>query len=38
MKYVNGKDIFPEELLSLIQEYTQGQYVYIPKRDETKEK
>lgn len=38
MKYVNGKDILPEELLSLIQEYTQGQYVYIPKRDETKEK
>jgi Ser/Thr protein kinase RdoA (MazF antagonist) len=38
MKYVNGKDIFPEELLSLIQEYTQGKYVYIPKRDEMKEK
>ena len=38
MKYVNGKDIFPSELLDLIQDYTQGQYVYIPKKDEDKEK
>ena len=38
MKYVNGKDIFPSELLDLIQDYTQGQYVYIPKKDDNKEK
>lgn len=38
MKYVNGRDIFPSELLDMIQDYTQGQYVYIPKRGEDKEK
>lgn len=38
MKYVNGKDLFPSELLNLIQDYVQGQYVYIPKRNESKEK
>lgn len=36
MKYLNGKDIFPSELLELIQNYTQGNYVYIPKREENK--
>ena len=38
MNYTNGKDIFPPELLDLIQYYAQGKYVYIPKRDENKEK
>ncbi len=31
MKYVNAKDVLPEELLSMIQEYYQGGYLYIPK-------
>lgn len=38
MNYINGKDIFPSELLDLIQDYAQGKYVYIPKKDENKEK
>lgn len=38
MNYINAKDIFPSELLDLIQDYTQGKYVYIPKRDENKDK
>lgn len=38
MKYQNGKELFPAELLALIQDYVEGQYVYIPKRDESKEK
>ena len=38
MKYVNGKEIFPHELLDLIQDYAQGQYVYIPKREESRER
>lgn len=38
MKYVNGKDIFPSEVLELIQNYSQGQYVYIPKKNESKER
>jgi Ser/Thr protein kinase RdoA (MazF antagonist) len=38
MKYVNGMEVFPSELLELLQDYVQGQYVYIPKRDKSKEK
>jgi Ser/Thr protein kinase RdoA (MazF antagonist) len=38
MKYLKGKDIFPSELLELIQGYTQGYYVYIPKKEDNKEK
>mgnify|MGYP000431996010 CR=1 FL=1 len=30
MKYENGKDIFPEELLKQIQKYASGKVVYIP--------
>ena len=30
MKYKNAKDVFPEELLLKVQEYIQGEYVYIP--------
>lgn len=31
MKYINGNDILPEELLNEIRKYAQGVYVYIPK-------
>lgn len=33
MKYVNANDILPEELLSMIQTYYQGGYLYIPQKD-----
>ncbi len=33
MKYVNANDILPEELLSMIQAYYQGGYLYIPKEN-----
>lgn len=36
MKYVNGKDIFPEALLKQIQKYVSGKAVYIPAADEKK--
>lgn len=38
MKYINGKNIFPEELLNEIRKYTEGAYVYIPKSDSGKNK
>jgi len=45
MSYLNGKDIFPQELLEQIQRYVQGANVYIPrsgkkiqKRDALKER
>lgn len=34
MKYVNAKDALPEELLSMIQKYYQGGYLYIPKKND----
>lgn len=37
MKYLNGKDIFPETLLRQIQKYVSGKAVYIPAREEKKE-
>ncbi|MCH5197349.1 MAG: ParB N-terminal domain-containing protein [Oscillospiraceae bacterium] len=34
MKYENGKDIFPDNLLRQIQKYVSGRLIYIPARDE----
>lgn len=36
MKYINGNEILPEELLNEIRKYTEGVYVYIPKSDSKK--
>lgn len=33
MKYENGKDIFPDDLLRRIQKYVSGKFVYIPSAD-----
>ncbi|WP_053986017.1 CD3324 family protein [Niameybacter massiliensis] len=35
MKYVKAQDVLPEEILKLIQEYADGQYLYIPKKNNT---
>lgn len=32
MGYQNGKTILPENLLALIQEYIDGEYIYIPRK------
>ncbi len=32
MSYANARDIFPEEILELIQNYVEGEYIYIPKK------
>lgn len=34
MSYKNGKDILPPSLLKQLQEYIQGEIVYIPKREQ----
>lgn len=36
MKYQNANAILPEQLLSQIQEYVQGKYLYIPAPEETR--
>jgi Mor family transcriptional regulator len=33
MSYVKAQFILPRELLELIQEYAEGQYIYIPKKE-----
>ena len=33
MSYVKATDVLPEEVLSLIQKYVQGEYIYIPKKE-----
>lgn len=37
MKYENGEDIFPEQLLKQIQKYVSGKLVYIPSGDKRRE-
>lgn len=36
MSYSNARDIFPDEILEVIQNYVDGEYIYIPKKDENK--
>ena len=38
MKYINAKNLLPDDLLEIVQEYTQGNYIYIPKKDGTRDK
>lgn len=33
VKYINAKEVLPEQLLVLLQEYVQGKMIYIPGRD-----
>ena len=37
MKYVNGRDALPPELLAEVQKYLSGEMLYIPKTDEKAE-
>jgi Mor family transcriptional regulator len=34
MKYAKAQDVLPEEIVKIIQEYVDGQYLYIPRKDE----
>ncbi|KGR91757.1 hypothetical protein CD30_04050 [Ureibacillus massiliensis 4400831 = CIP 108448 = CCUG 49529] len=38
MRYVNANDILPKHLLAELQQYVQGDLIYIPKQDENKVK
>lgn len=33
MSYIKATDVLPEEILDLIQEYVEGEYIYIPKKE-----
>lgn len=33
MCYIKAKEILPKEMIELIQQYVEGEYIYIPIRD-----
>jgi len=36
MSYANAREIFPNEILEIIQNYVDGEFIYIPKKEENK--
>jgi len=36
LRYVNAKDVLPPEVLALVQKYSGGALIYVPKKDEEK--
>ena len=36
MRYVNAQDVLPKDVLALIQQYTDGAYIYIPRKSENR--
>lgn len=34
MKYIKAKDVLPEEIVKIIQEYVDGEYLYVPRKIE----
>ncbi|MBU5592323.1 hypothetical protein KQI89_11165 [Clostridium sp. MSJ-4] len=35
MKYINGNNVLPEEMIKAIQEYVDGEFVYIPRKNDS---
>lgn len=38
MKYENAQNILPNEIVKIIQQYVDGSYLYIPRKDQNKKK
>lgn len=36
MRYVKACDVLPDDLISLVQEYIDGEYLYIPRKKDNK--
>ena len=36
MKYKNAQNILPKEIIKIIQQYVDGSYLYIPRKDENR--
>lgn len=34
MKYIKAQEVLPEEILKIIQEYVDGEYIYVPRKNE----
>lgn len=33
MKYIKANDVLPEEIIKIIQEYIDGEYLYVPRKN-----
>lgn len=38
MSYIRAEEILPEEVLTAIQQYVEGQMIYIPKKSDSRRK
>jgi len=38
MRYVNAQDIFPDDVLAVMQKFVDGAYIYIPKKSDNRKK
>jgi len=36
LRYINGKDVLPPDLLKEVQNYLSGELMYIPRKDESR--
>jgi len=36
MRYVNARDVLPKDILALVEQYVDGAYIYIPRKDENR--
>ena len=36
MSYVKAVDVLPDEILAIIQNYVDGEYIYIPRKEDNK--
>jgi Mor family transcriptional regulator len=36
LRYVNAKEVLPPDILALVQEYSGGALIYVPKKDDDK--
>lgn len=34
MRYIKAQDVLPEEIIKIIQEYIDGNYLYVPRKNE----
>ena len=32
MKYIKAQDVLPEDILKMIKEYVDGEYLYVPRK------
>jgi len=38
MRYINAQDIFPDDVLAVMQQFADGAYIYIPKKFNNRKK